>query len=92
MAGTVDLVLRCLTGMRARGSTLRFDPALPPQIKRLRFGVHYRGHRVDVGFAGQQLTVDLRPGAAPPITVLVRDESIELHPGSGHRFALGNAP
>jgi hypothetical protein len=33
MAGTVDLVLRCLTGMRARGQVLRFDPAMPPQIK-----------------------------------------------------------
>ena len=31
MAGTVDLVLRCLTGMRARGQVLRFDPAIPPE-------------------------------------------------------------
>jgi trehalose/maltose hydrolase-like predicted phosphorylase len=43
MAGTVDMVLRCLTGMRARGQVLRFDPALPPQVKELRFSVHYRG-------------------------------------------------
>ena len=33
MAGTVDLVLRCLTGMRAHGQVLRFDPAMPPQIR-----------------------------------------------------------
>ena len=47
MAGTVDIVLRCLTGMRARGDALQFDPALPPEVKQLRFSVHYRGHRVD---------------------------------------------
>ena len=47
MAGTVDFVLRCLTGMRARGPVLRFDPAMPPEIKQLRFSVHYRGHRVE---------------------------------------------
>ena len=48
MAGTVDIVLRCLTGMRARGPVLRFDPALPPKVKQLRFSVHYRGHRIDL--------------------------------------------
>ena len=48
MAGTVDIVLRCLTGMRALGPVLRFDPALPPEVKQLRFSVHYRGQRVDV--------------------------------------------
>src|SRR4029450_878467 len=35
MAGTVDLVLRCLTGMRGRGQVLQFDPAMPPQIRQL---------------------------------------------------------
>ena len=37
MAGTLDIVLLRLTGMRAHGDTLRFDPALPPQVKHLRF-------------------------------------------------------
>src|SRR5688500_17594170 len=62
MAGTVDIVLRCLTGMRARGEVLRFDPALPPEVKQLRFSVHYRGHRVDVTLAEDHLEVSSRPG------------------------------
>ena len=28
MAGTVDILLPCLTGMRAHGQILRFDPAI----------------------------------------------------------------
>ena len=88
MAGTVDIVLRCLTGMRARGAVLRFDPALPPEVKQLRFSVHYRGHRVDVAFAQDRLTVSSRPGTARPITVLVGRDSVELRPGGRHEFAL----
>jgi trehalose/maltose hydrolase-like predicted phosphorylase/beta-phosphoglucomutase-like phosphatase (HAD superfamily) len=81
MAGTVDIVLRGLTGMRARGPVLRFDPALPPQIKQLRFSVHYRGHRVDVDLAEDRLRLGSRPGAAQPIQVLVDDQRVELAPG-----------
>jgi trehalose/maltose hydrolase-like predicted phosphorylase len=86
MAGTVDLVMRCLTGMRARGQVLRFDPVVPPQIKQLNFSVHYRGHRVEIAVAEDRFEVSSRPGPAPPITVLVRDQSVELYPGASHAF------
>lgn len=85
---TVDLVLRCLTGMRARGQVLRFDPAMPPQIKQLRFSVHYRGHRVDLLFSADRIEVSSRPGPAAPITVLVREQTVELHAGARHTFSL----
>jgi trehalose/maltose hydrolase-like predicted phosphorylase len=88
MAGTVDLVLRCLTGMRARGQVLQFDPAMPPQIKQLRFSVHYRGHRIELVFSEDRLEVTARPGPAAPITVLVGEQSVELHPGARHTFSL----
>ena len=89
MAGTVDLVLRCLTGMRVRGEVLRFGPALPPQVKHLRFSIHYRGHRLDVAFTEDHMTVDSRPGRrAQPITVLVHDQSVKLSPGGRHEFSL----
>jgi trehalose/maltose hydrolase-like predicted phosphorylase/beta-phosphoglucomutase-like phosphatase (HAD superfamily) len=92
MAGTVDIVLRCLTGLRPRGEVLRFDPALPPQVKQLKFSVHYRGHRVDVALAEDHLEVRSRPGRARPIKVLVRDQTIELAPGARHEFSLERRP
>jgi trehalose/maltose hydrolase-like predicted phosphorylase/beta-phosphoglucomutase-like phosphatase (HAD superfamily) len=92
MAGTVDVVLRGLTGMRARGRLLRFDPALPPEIKQLRFSVHYRGHRVDVALAEDHIRISSRPGRAAPIKVLVRDEVVELQPGAQTEFELGSHP
>ena len=88
MAGTVDIVMRCLTGMRARGPVLRFDPALPPQVKQLRFSVHYRGHRIDVELAEDHMQLSSRPGDANPIQVLVNDQTVDLAPGQAHKVHL----
>jgi trehalose/maltose hydrolase-like predicted phosphorylase/beta-phosphoglucomutase-like phosphatase (HAD superfamily) len=92
MAGTVDIVLRCLTGLRPRGEVLRFDPALPPQVKQVRFSVHYRGHRIEVTLAEDRLEVSSRPGRVQPIKLLVRDQTVELAPGARHEFALEQRP
>jgi len=86
MAGTVDIVLRCLTGLQPRGDALCFDPAMPPQVKQVHFSVHYRGHRVDVTLTEDRLEVGSRPGRAQPITVVVRGQAIELAPGARHEF------
>jgi trehalose/maltose hydrolase-like predicted phosphorylase len=71
---------------------LRFDPALPPQVKQLRFSVHYRGHRVEVTLAEDRLEVGSRPGWAQPIKVLVHDHTVELAPGARHEFSLERRP
>ena len=69
MAGTVDIVLRCLTGMRALGPVLRFEPALPTEVKQLRFSVHYRGHRMDVDLAEDRIHLSVRPGGGLPVNL-----------------------
>ena len=92
MAGTVDIVLRCLAGMRARGPVLRFDPALPPQVKQLNFSVHYRGHRIDVELAEDHMRLGSRPGPAQPIQVLVHDQTVELAPGQEREVSLESTP
>jgi trehalose/maltose hydrolase-like predicted phosphorylase len=78
--------------MRARGPALRFDPALPPEVKQLNFSVHYRGHRIDVELAEDRLRLYSRPGAAQPIQVLIRDQTIELRPGARREFPLEHRP
>ncbi|MFL6046502.1 MAG: HAD-IA family hydrolase [Propionibacteriaceae bacterium] len=90
MAGTVDLVLRCLTGMRGRGQVLQFDPAMPPQIRQLRFSVHYRGHRIELVSSEDHLEVSSRPGPATPITVVVHHQTVELYSGARHTFSVGS--
>ena len=86
MAGTIDIVLRCLTGMLARGGTLRFDPALPAEVKQLRFSIHYRGNRLDIILVSDRMSVICRPGRAAPVTIMVREETRQLGPGESAEF------
>ncbi|HEU5416355.1 MAG TPA: glycosyl hydrolase family 65 protein, partial [Streptosporangiaceae bacterium] len=86
MAGTVDIVLRCLTGLLARGDSLRFDPALPAEVRQLRFSVHYRGNRLDIRLAADRMSVTCRPGRAAPVTVMVGDETRQVGPGESAEF------
>jgi hypothetical protein len=48
--------------------------------------VHYRGHRIELVFSDDCVEVSSRPGPAAPITVLVREQTIELHVGARHTF------
>ena len=88
MAGTIDIVLRCITGMLARGDTLRFDPKLPTEVKRLRFSLHYRGNRLEISLARHRMSVICRPGRTAPVTVKVREETRQLGPGESAEFEL----
>lgn len=92
MAGTVDIVQRRFAGLRAQGPTLRFDPALPSEVKQVRFSVHYRGHRIEVMLTADHMSVTSRPGSALPIKVLVRDRVVDLAAGAQAEFALDHRP
>jgi len=88
MAGTVDIVQRCLTGLAAHGRALRFDPALPPEVKQLHFSVHYQDHRIEVQLSEDRILLSSRPGEASPIQVLVRDRLVTVEPGAQAEFRL----
>jgi len=81
MAGTVDIVQRCFSGMEARGDVLRFNPALPTELSELRFSAHYRGHRVEVTITPEHFRISTRPGTARPIKLGLRDKVVDLEPG-----------
>ena len=58
------------------------------QLPEFDFSVHYRGHRVELVFSEHRVEVTSRPGPAAPITVLLRQQTVELHPGAHHTFSL----
>jgi trehalose/maltose hydrolase-like predicted phosphorylase/beta-phosphoglucomutase-like phosphatase (HAD superfamily) len=91
MAGSVDIVLRCFTGLRARGDCLEFDPALPSDIRQLRFSIHYRGHRLKLSVNSHEMSVSARPGRAAPITISVLGQTRVLAPGRRAEFDLAPA-
>jgi alpha,alpha-trehalase len=88
MAGTVDLVQRCYTGIETRGNVLHIDPCLPSELKRLRTQVRYRRHILDLEIDQEILRVSSRPFTAAPVTIAYRGHFRDISPGQSHTFRL----
>lgn len=89
MAGTVDLLQRCYTGLDTRGDVLWLDPRLPARLGHLQVELCYRGHWGVVVTVGRRTaTVSLRPGRQGSIPVGFRSSVVEIPPGGSHTFTL----
>jgi alpha,alpha-trehalase len=81
MAGTVDVVQRCYTGLETRGDVLRLNPRLPKELKDLNLRICYRGHCIKLDMTHEQLEIASMPSVVKPIKIQVRDEMHMLAPG-----------
>ncbi|WP_406289451.1 glycoside hydrolase family 65 protein [Embleya sp. NBC_00896] len=90
MAGTVDLLQRCYTGLETREDALWLDPHLPEPLDHLDLELRYRGHwGVVVTVTRKEMTVALRSGGAQfPIRVGFRGSLTTVRPGDRHTFTL----
>ncbi|MGV9539750.1 trehalose-phosphatase [Nocardia beijingensis] len=86
MAGSVDLLQRCFTGMELRRDRLVFCPYWPQSLGALCFPVIYRGHRLTVRVSGDGVEVSSDPGPSPPIEITCRDQTTRLTPGETVRL------
>jgi beta-phosphoglucomutase family hydrolase len=86
MAGTAGLTIHSFAGLRTEGNTLHLSPHLPSRVRRLRFEVWYRGHRVDVLIDAAGVEVSLHSSTARPIRVAVGGTSETMHGGEVHLF------
>ena len=81
MAGSVDLLQRCYTGLEVRGDALWLNPALPEGIARLSFAIAYRDHWVDLDITHDRLAVIAAPSQARAATVVAAGVRHHLRPG-----------
>ena len=88
MAGTVDLVQRCLTGIETRGNILHFDPVLPQGLDRLTVQIRYRRQRLDVEVTQDVLRVRSHQTTAAPIEIAYRGHNRQVAPGDVYQFRL----
>jgi alpha,alpha-trehalase len=81
MAGTVDLLQHCYTGIETRDGVLWLDPSLPPELGCLSLDLRYRRRWVDLRFENGDVTVTLQPSNLGPIRIGFRGEVHEVAPG-----------
>jgi alpha,alpha-trehalase len=88
MAGTVDLVQRCFSGLDTRGGMLRFDPAIPDELQWLRFDMQYMGGWLQCEMSSEMMSITSHEGAVRTIKIAIRDEEFELETGALRRVEL----
>jgi len=92
MAGTVDIVQRCYTGIETRANALHIDPCLPDELDRLSTRVRYRQQILHIEIDHERLRVSSQPVTAAPVTIAYRGHVRDIGPGQSHTFLLVKPP
>lgn len=88
MAGTVDLMQRCYTGIEMRDGILWLNPCLPKELKELKFCIHYRWHWLHIHLDHETMTVSFEKGWSCAARVGFGSEIYEMRAGDQKRFSL----
>ncbi|MGD8922615.1 MAG: glycosyl hydrolase family 65 protein [Candidatus Zixiibacteriota bacterium] len=88
MAGTVDVVKRCFTGIEPRGDILWFNPLLPEEMRKLQLQVRYRGHTLDLQFTDEKLMVKARMVSETPIKIGHKEKTFDIKAGETKEIDL----
>lgn len=90
MAGTVDLVQRCYTGLDLAGGVLRLEPRLPDQLETLELRLRYRDRwGITVRCSHDRVRVGMARSEQLPITVAADGQQRVLAPGETWEVILG---
>jgi alpha,alpha-trehalase len=92
MAGTLDLLQRCYTGLEVRDEVLWLNPQLPTGLKRLAFTILYRGQLIELQFEDESVIVASQTLEAAPISVGIGETVTDLQAGSRLELHIGAAP
>jgi trehalose/maltose hydrolase-like predicted phosphorylase len=86
MAGSIDLLQRCFTGLETRGDRLILNPMWPEDLGALRMPIHYRGYRMHLTITGRSAEISVDPADHPPVTIECRGRVTTLTPGTSVCF------
>jgi alpha,alpha-trehalase len=89
MAGTVDQIQRCYTGIVTRNDVLWLNPCLPEELATLRLQVRYRGYFLRLEICCDHVTVTSLRNREYPIRVGCGEEIVELNGRDTIEFPLG---
>jgi len=88
MAGTLDIIQRCYTGLEIRDDVLWFNPQLPEDIEQMNFHVRYRGHWIKLEIDHKTLTITFDKGWANPVTIGVKGTTHHFETNDKKEFKL----
>jgi alpha,alpha-trehalase len=86
MAGSVDLMQRCFSGIETRGDRIILSPHWPETLGVLAFPILYRGLHLHLRISGKGAIISVDPRDAHGVEVECRGRVVALMPGTTVRF------
>jgi alpha,alpha-trehalase len=87
MAGSVDLLQRCFTGLEFRADRIVLNPLWPESAGKLAFPLRYRGHRLHLEITGRRAKVSSDSEETNALDIECRGQVHHLMPGHTIEFA-----
>lgn len=87
MAGSVDFVQRCFSGLEVRSDRIVLSPHWPEYLGALGFPVLYRGNHLHLWISGKGAEVSVDPRDVPSIEIECNGRVERLTPGRVVRFS-----
>ena len=88
MAGTVDIIQRCYTGLEIRDDVLWLNPRLPREIEEITIHIRYRSHWIKLKINHKKLWIDFDKGWANPVKINVQGNSKLYKTNDSEEFDL----
>ncbi len=88
MAGTIDLIQRCYTGIWIRNDILWINPDLPEKLARLKMKIYFLGHSLRLEVTQKKMKIQSLKSPAPPIRIGINQHIIELATEEEKEFEL----
>jgi alpha,alpha-trehalase len=86
MAGSVDLMQRCFTGLETRADRLILSPNWPGTLGVLAFPIHYRGLHLHLRVSGKGVIISVDPRDVQGVEVECHGHRKRLAPGTTTQF------
>ena len=90
MAGTVDLIQRCHTGIEMHDGVLWLKPCLPEGLNEIRQRIRYHGHWLCLHLTRETLTVGFEHGGAGPAKIGIGTDVHTFVEGDQLTFEISN--
>lgn len=88
MAGSLDLLQRCYSGLEIRDDVLWLNPCLPDDIRSLSFHVRYRSHWIKLDIGHKKISVAFCKGWASPVYIAVKGRKYYFETDDQKQFSL----
>jgi trehalose/maltose hydrolase-like predicted phosphorylase len=88
MAGTLDIIQRCYSGLEIRDDVLWFNPKLPDDLDNISFQIRYRGHWIKLQIDHKKMQLIFDKGWSNPVSIGVKGKIYRFETNDKKEFNL----